>query len=1077
MKNILLLFSLLFSASAVFSQAPGIRWQQTLGGSGYDQARFTIKTNDNGILLIGKTKSIDGGFSAHGGSDLWVEKFTSEGISQWRKIIGGSQDEYATTYQYNADGSIVILGETWSSDGDITNFHGNIDIWVCKLDNSGNLLWQKCFGGSGIDYSSTIIKASGGGYILSGWVESNDGDITLNHGSWDAWLVRINETGNIIWQKNFGGTNDDGGEISELIENSDGSIIFCTDTQSDDGDVSGHHGAEGTSDIWLIKLSSTGNIIWNNCFGGSRSDYIESCKLLPSGEIYLLGGTDSPDLPSFHDPGIAEEFDIYFCRVSSTGSLLFQKCFGGTLDEFTSALVSIDADGSCVIVADSESGDGDVVGHHGTGERFDIWVLKIDGAGNILWQRSLGGSSNDALFGDYQEGQTGGGPTDWETGLGSIIQSNDGGYLLASLTQSNDGDVTGFHPISPTDPRGGDLWVVKLSSAGQLEWQRAFGGARGDLAMSPLEFAPNDFIIPGLTHSRDGDIQTNHGEWDGWLIRLGAVNRIKGTVFIDQNGNGIKDPEDSLYSDVTIKAVKGSDTRTVTPSNGNFVIDADTGTYNTSLTLLYPYYTVTPTSHPSTFATYLNTDSFSFALQPLPGIKDLVVHVIPYSVARPGFPLAYGIYYKNAGNVAVANAELKFEKDPRLNIVTANPPPTSTVVDTLKWALGNLAPQQEGVMLMNMTIAPPPASNVGDTLSSSAFIGPVAGDVTPADDTAQLKQRIQGAVDPNDKIENLGGSITNQQVASGEYIYYTIRFQNTGTDTAFNVYIKDTLDNKLDWNSSQMIASSHPYQLSINSSNQYTWNFYGINLPDSNINEPGSHGFIAYRVKPKTTLLTGDVIVNDASIYFDFNLPVETNQALTLVSNIQVSLPVKLIDFTASYEKPDGLLQWTTTEEINTKKFEIERGTDPFHFVPVGTVAARGGNSGGQVTYQFRDGLSNISGEKFYYRLRMVDADNKYSYSNIALVKRNGIVVNGVTVNPNPARRGLAVASIIYNKNVQAVLDITDLQGKTLITRSQYLTKGYNLVPLTGISLPAGTYFLQVRAEGKQMVTRFVMAE
>jgi uncharacterized repeat protein (TIGR01451 family) len=1078
MKNILSLIILLFTASPIFSQAPGIRWQQTLGASGYDQVSFTIKTNDNGLLVLGMTGSNDGGFSVHGDLDLWVEKFTSDGISQWRKVIGGSLREEPSSFQYNTDGSIVVLGLTTSSDGDITNQHGAVDIWVCKLDISGNLLWQKCFGGSNVDLPSTIIKATGGGYIFSGETESSNGDITLNRGGGDAWVVKIDETGAIVWQKTLGGTKSDGTDsdnnVLDLIESPDGSILFCTETNSNDGNVIGYHGngASSATDIWLIKLSSVGDIIWNNCFGGIEADYGGSCKILPSGEIYLLGMTDSPELPSFHDAGSGIGSDIYFCRISSTGTLLLEKCFGGSTEDYSVNLLLNNGDGSCVIAGETESNDGDVVGHHGAPGNFDIWVFKIDAAGNIIWQKTLGGSSDDNFLYEYQEGIT-----DYEYSRGSIIKTNDGGFLFVAFTGSNDGDVTGFHPISITDPTGGDIWVVKLSDEGELVWQKALGGARGDLGRSPLEFAPNDFIITGITKSRNGDIQTNHGDWDAWLIRLGAVNRIKGTVFIDNNGNGIKDAADSLYSDVTIKSVKGSETRTAIPLNGNFLVEVDSGSYNTTLTTLYPYFTITPITHPSSFSTYFNTDSFSFALQPLPGIKDLVVYAIPYTVARPGFPLQYGLYYKNAGTIPLSATELLFKKDPRLIVQTAVPPSTSTVGDTLKWNLGTLNPQQEGIIILNMTIAPPPASNVGDTLSSLAIIGPVTEDVTPADDTSQIKQRVQGAVDPNDKMENFGGSITNQQVASGEYINYIIRFQNTGTDTAFNVYIRDTLDSKLDWNSFQMIASSHPYQLAINSSNQYTWNFYGINLPDSNINEPGSHGFIAYRVKPKTTLATGDQIVNDASIYFDFNLPVETNQALTLVSNILVSLPVNLVDFTVNYEKPDALLQWTTAEEINTKKFEIERGVDPFHFVSVGSVAARGGNSGGQVSYQFRDGLTNISGEKFYYRLRMVDADNKYSYSNIALVKRNGIVVNEVSVNPNPARTGAVVATINYNKNVQALLRVTDLQGRTLLTRSQYLNKGYNLVPLTGISLPAGTYFLQIRAGGNQMVTRFVIAE
>jgi uncharacterized repeat protein (TIGR01451 family) len=1076
MKKAGFLFLGLLASAVVLSQAPGIRWQQIVGGESYDEYHSLVKTNDNGFIAIGSSRSTTGRFiNNHGNYDVWIEKFDSQGISQWNRIFGGTLLDQPVSSCYNPDGSLVVICASASTNGDITNNHGGKDIWVIKLDADGTLLWQNSFGGSLNDFPGKIIKSVGGGYIISGAAISNDGDLTNNNVQGDDWIFKISEIGTLIWQKNMGGiinsTLDPGADewVNTLTGSADGSLYLLSTNGPTDADVIGNH---GSNDLWLMKFNSAGELQWQKSIGGSQSDVAYCIKIAPSGNIYIGGTSESPEIPGFHNKG-----DIFLGIVSPAGDLLLQKCFGGSERDQGFEIVSIDSDGSCVISASVESGDGDIIGAHFSQHAGDLWVFKISVTGQIIWQKTLGGFSVEEFWGEHTV-LDGRGPN-FAAPIGGVTKTQDGGYLVTSFTESHDGDIVGFHEPGPGDPAGpADIMVVKLSPSGLFEWQRLLGGSKSEVSRCPaLELSQNNYIIAGVANSINGDIQTNNGIWDGWLINVGAVNRIKGTVFIDQNGNGNKDAEDSLYSNVIVNASNSLHPESVVPYKGSFIIETDTGVYNVSLQSPLPYFTITPTSHTSNFSTYFNTDSFSFALQPIPGRQDLAVNVIPISPVRPGFDASYLINYKNTGTTSIPSGQVLFVKDSRFNFITANPVASTISGDTLKWNYSALAPLTENWINLKLRVLDPPVVNINDTLSSLAVITPVAGDLTPHDDTAILRQRVQGSFDPNDKAENLGGSISNQQVASGEYINYTIRFQNTGTDTAFNVYIKDTLDNKLDWNTFQMIACSHTYQLSINSSNQYTWNFYGVNLPDSNINEPGSHGFIAYRVKPKTTLATGDLIVNDASIYFDFNLPVETNQATTLVSNILVSLPVKLIDFTANYEKPDALLQWITAEEINTKKFEIERGTDPFHFVPVGTVAARGGNSGGQVTYQFRDGLSNISGEKFYYRLRMVDADNKYSYSNIALVKRNGIVVIGVTVNPNPARRGLAVASIIYNKNVQAVLNITDLQGKTLITRSQFLTKGYNLVPLTGISLPAGTYFLRVRAEDKQLVTRLVIAE
>lgn len=170
------------------------------------------------------------------------------------------------------------------------------------------------------------------------------------------------------------------------------------------------------------------------------------------------------------------------------------------------------------------SEDGDVLGHHGTSGNLDIWIIKVDANGNILWQKTLGGSSRETFLDEYEEGRAQNPNID--ICVGDAIKTSDGGVLFAALTQSSDGDVTGFHPKSPVDPTGGDIWVVKLSADGQLEWQKTLGGSRGDTPRPPMEYAPNDYIITGPTFSRDGDIQTNHGDWDTWLIRLGAVNRI-----------------------------------------------------------------------------------------------------------------------------------------------------------------------------------------------------------------------------------------------------------------------------------------------------------------------------------------------------------------------------------------------------------------------------------------------------------------------------------------------------------------------------------------------------------------------
>jgi uncharacterized repeat protein (TIGR01451 family) len=193
-----------------------------------------------------------------------------------------------------------------------------------------------------------------------------------------------------------------------------------------------------------------------------------------------------------------------------------------------------------------------------------------------------------------------------------------------------------------------------------------------------------------------------------------------------------------------------------------------------------------------------------------------------------------------------------------------------------------------------LKLAAPPTLNNGDTLRYKALITSVSGgaagvDLTPMDDTSFVAQLVTGAYDPNDKQENVAGKIPLAKITSGEDIQYVIRFQNTGTDTAFTVRITDTLDTKLNWNSLQMTGASHAYKMKVDDGNKITWIFDNILLPDSNVNEPLSHGYIAFRIKAKTTLAAGDYFQNKASIYFDYNLPIVTNNAITVVSSAIVT--------------------------------------------------------------------------------------------------------------------------------------------------------------------------------------------
>ena len=234
------------------AQAPAIEWQKCLGGTSWDYAKSIQQTSGGGFIVAGETWSNDGDVSGnHGIVDSWIVKLNSSGDIIWQKCFGGTDDDVAFSIQQTSDGGFIVAGYTSSNDGDVSGNHGGGDYWVVKLDSSGTIQWQKCLGGTDNDEAKSIQQTSDGGYIVAGETWSNDGDVSGNHGNSDYWVVKLNSSGDIEWQKCLGGTVKD---IAKTIQQtSDGGFIVAGYTNSNDGDVSGIHG--DYYDFWVVKLN------------------------------------------------------------------------------------------------------------------------------------------------------------------------------------------------------------------------------------------------------------------------------------------------------------------------------------------------------------------------------------------------------------------------------------------------------------------------------------------------------------------------------------------------------------------------------------------------------------------------------------------------------------------------------------------------------------------------------------------------------------------------------------------------------------------------------------------------------
>lgn len=440
-------FLILFLFAPVFSYAqnlaPEIGWKTCLGGNERDYIKSIQQTKDGGYIGCGHSYSDDGDIDTNKGrSDFWVVKLSETGEIDWQKSFGGSLDDQANSIVQTTDGGYIVAGSSDSIDGDIIDNHGNLDVWILKLDASGQIQWQKNFGGSGDDQANSIQQTIDDGYIIAGWSKSYDGDVSFLHGGWDYWVIKLDNSGHIQWEKSMGGSSTD--QANSVEQTSDGGYIITGWTISSDGDISLNH---TSSDYWVVKLDGIGDFEWEKSLGGTSIDQGNSIQQTLDGGYIVAGYSYS------HDWGITD--------------------------------------------------------NHG---RSDYLLVKLSPTGEILWQKTYGGNSDDEA--------------------NSIKQTIDGGYIIAGSSKSDDKDIT--------NPKGNiDYWIVKTNETGEILWQKSFGGSYVDIANCIEETRDGGYIVAGDTYSYDGDIVNNHGRSDNFIVKLDKNPVETGKVVSVINDNSL----------------------------------------------------------------------------------------------------------------------------------------------------------------------------------------------------------------------------------------------------------------------------------------------------------------------------------------------------------------------------------------------------------------------------------------------------------------------------------------------------------------------------------------------------------
>ncbi len=382
----LILFLLLLSMSC----SNKTNFEKTFGGDSDDGASCVQQTKDEGYIIVGYTES-----KGAGKDDIYLIKTDAMRNKEWEKTFGGIKWDIGTSVQQTKDDGYIIIGHTASKGA------GKSDVYLIKTDKEGNTLWEKTFGGSDDDEGFSVQQTKDEGYIITGATTSKGA------GEWDVYLIKTDKEGNTLWEKTFGGYASDEGFSAQEIKDEGYIIIGYTYSKG-----------AGGNDVYLIKTDKEGNALWEKTFGGSDDDEGYSVQETKD-EGYIITGYT-------YNNG---EGDVYLIKTDKEGNTLWEKTFGKASDDGGLSVQQTKDDGYIITGYTYSEGE--------TSESVSyVYLIKTDEQGNKLFEKTFGGASDDG-------------------GL-SVQQTNDNGYIIAGYTQSSN------------DAGNSDVYLIKTDELGNV---------------------------------------------------------------------------------------------------------------------------------------------------------------------------------------------------------------------------------------------------------------------------------------------------------------------------------------------------------------------------------------------------------------------------------------------------------------------------------------------------------------------------------------------------------------------------------------------------------------------------------
>lgn len=414
------------------------------------------------------------------------------GTLAWVETFGGSGIDQATAVVTTEDGAYMVVGSTYSNDGHFAGLKSttDADYFLMRVRPDGGVDWTKVYGGDDDELATGITKTSDGGYVLVGYSRSDNCFTGSNGGFHDYYILKVDTQGNEIWCQNFGYPGSD--QAQNIIETREGDLMV---TGFFDVSASGGQGNDdrenagtlhGVGEYWGIKLDADGQFFWKRYFGGSNNDRSYNVMQTNDGGFVLIGSSESDDFDITDGKG---SYDYWAVKLSAEGDLEWTRSFGGSEIDIAYDIATT-LDGNFLIVGDARSNDQDVSTNFGNA---DIWLVEIDPQGNLIWEKSLGGSMFDSAK--------------------DLLPMNDNLYCVTGSSRSNDVDVT-------TNNGENDAWTVVVDAQGTIIFEGAIGGSSLDFSEGAAQGVDGALLIVGNTESSDGDVIQNLGYKDILIYKI-----------------------------------------------------------------------------------------------------------------------------------------------------------------------------------------------------------------------------------------------------------------------------------------------------------------------------------------------------------------------------------------------------------------------------------------------------------------------------------------------------------------------------------------------------------------------------